>query len=154
MIRFHVDNIMSNKQVNNQFHKWLNSMYGEFGEVKATRGKLHNYLGLIFNFQMKGKVCIDMRKYMRKMVVDFEKKYVLNNRATSPGANDLFAYNPDSPKTDKEMKEDFHTFAARGLFAAKRGRPDTGTSVSVLTCLLYTSPSPRDKRQSRMPSSA
>ena len=24
----------------------------------------------------------------------------------------------------------------------------------VLTCLLYTSPSPRDKRQSRMPSSA
>ena len=26
--------------------------------------------------------------------------------------------------------------------------------VSTLTCLLYTSPSPRDKRQSRMPSSA
>ena len=27
-------------------------------------------------------------------------------------------------------------------------------SPDVLTCLLYTSPSPRDKRQSRMPSSA
>ena len=27
-------------------------------------------------------------------------------------------------------------------------------SVDQLTCLLYTSPSPRDKRQSRMPSSA
>ena len=26
--------------------------------------------------------------------------------------------------------------------------------MRVLTCLLYTSPSPRDKRQSRMPSSA
>ena len=26
--------------------------------------------------------------------------------------------------------------------------------VSLMTCLLYTSPSPRDKRQSRMPSSA
>ena len=26
--------------------------------------------------------------------------------------------------------------------------------IGVLTCLLYTSPSPRDKRQSRMPSSA
>ena len=25
---------------------------------------------------------------------------------------------------------------------------------AILTCLLYTSPSPRDKRQSRMPSSA
>ena len=27
-------------------------------------------------------------------------------------------------------------------------------NLGVLTCLLYTSPSPRDKRQSRMPSSA
>ena len=26
--------------------------------------------------------------------------------------------------------------------------------TTILTCLLYTSPSPRDKRQSRMPSSA
>ena len=26
--------------------------------------------------------------------------------------------------------------------------------VKLMTCLLYTSPSPRDKRQSRMPSSA
>ena len=26
--------------------------------------------------------------------------------------------------------------------------------VGILICLLYTSPSPRDKRQSRMPSSA
>ena len=31
------------------------------------------------------------------------------------------------------MREDYHTFAARGLFAAKRGRPDTGASVSIST---------------------
>ena len=38
----------------------------------------------------------------------------------------------------------FHEFADAEYF-----------SISVLTaCLLYTSPSPRDKRQSRMPSSA
>ena len=29
-----------------------------------------------------------------------------------------------------------------------------GVSAASVTCLLYTSPSPRDKRQSRMPSSA
>ena len=33
--------------------------------------------------------------------------------------------------------------------------PTTGSmNANVITCLLYTSPSPRDKRQSRMPSSA
>ena len=31
---------------------------------------------------------------------------------------------------------------------------DAGIQVSLFICLLYTSPSPRDKRQSRMPSSA
>ena len=31
---------------------------------------------------------------------------------------------------------------------------ETFTSALVRDCLLYTSPSPRDKRQSRMPSSA
>ena len=30
----------------------------------------------------------------------------------------------------------------------------SGAQAQQLTCLLYTSPSPRDKRQSRMPSSA
>ena len=32
--------------------------------------------------------------------------------------------------------------------------PGAGSDAASLTCLLYTSPSPRDKRQSRMPSSA
>ena len=67
------------------------------------------------------------------MVVDFKKKCVLTDGATLPRANDLFGYNKDLPKIDKEMKEDFHTFAARGLFAAKRGRPNTEMSVFVLT---------------------
>ena len=29
-----------------------------------------------------------------------------------------------------------------------------GLSVTIITCLLYTSPSPRDRQKSRMPSSA
>ena len=32
--------------------------------------------------------------------------------------------------------------------------PELASATSPYTCLLYTSPSPRDKRQSRMPSSA
>ena len=34
------------------------------------------------------------------------------------------------------------------------GPNGAGKSTFLKTCLLYTSPSPRDKRQSRMPSSA
>ena len=38
-----------------------------------------------------------------------------------------------------------------GLVNGKRIFKD---NIRIKTCLLYTSPSPRDKRQSRMPSSA
>ena len=34
------------------------------------------------------------------------------------------------------------------------GMAGTGAAYEARYCLLYTSPSPRDKRQSRMPSSA
>ena len=37
---------------------------------------------------------------------------------------------------------------------ATLGMTMEGLKTACITCLLYTSPSPRDKRQSRMPSSA
>ena len=36
----------------------------------------------------------------------------------------------------------------------EQGLKDSEDSAKKIVCLLYTSPSPRDKRQSRMPSSA
>ena len=51
-----------------------------------------------------------------------------------PGGDDYFLYVGDS------IGNDSHTLKT--------------IQVDMVTCLLYTSPSPRDKRQSRMPSSA
>ena len=51
----------------------------------------------------------------------------------------------------------FGTFSVKAR-AARQGRnPRTGETIQIAasnTCLLYTSPSPRDMRRSRMPSSA
>ena len=45
--------------------------------------------------------------------------------------------------------------ATRQNFTAERWATEKGAAMRTFsTCLLYTSPSPRDKRQSRMPSSA
>ena len=63
-----------------------------------------------------------------------------------------------------ELQEQFHVQVQERV-AAKRERRRKESSAglelpifevgdNVLYCLLYTSPSPRDKRQSRMPSSA
>ena len=44
--------------------------------------------------------------------------------------------------------------AAAGTLYVQSRTPETVTQPTAQPCLLYTSPSPRDKRQSRMPSSA
>ena len=64
--------------------------------------------------------------------------------------------------TDKHHRKylkDIGTLALPGSFAMTEGGHgsnvrDIETTATFDPCLLYTSPSPRDKRQSRMPSSA
>ena len=62
-MKYHVDDLMGSHvdpKVNDEFLKWLNEMYGHFGEVKATRGPIHDYLGMTFDFLEKGIVKIDL----------------------------------------------------------------------------------------------
>ena len=49
---------------------------------------------------------------------------------------------------------DEHANCGVGLVASVNGQPRRDVVEKSIHCLLYTSPSPRDKRQSRMPSSA
>ena len=60
----------------------------------------------------------------------------------------------NSSQIDEKIKklEEQPTNSTSGIYTLSP--PDPAADPTVYTCLLYTSPSPRDKRQSRMPSSA
>ena len=49
---------------------------------------------------------------------------------------------------------DFYSPSNQTVYEAMKGLFDTGKPIDTVTCLLYTSPSPRDRTRSRMPSSA
>ena len=88
-IRFHVDDLMSshvNRKVNDIFLKWLNKKYGKYGAVKATRGKVHNYLGMTFDYSEKGKVKIDMVDYMAS-IDDVSSELKPTGTAETPAAD-------------------------------------------------------------------
>jgi hypothetical protein len=58
-VRFHVDDLMSShvdKKVNDDFEKWLNKTYGGYGKIKSVRGKVHDYLGMNFDFSKMAKL--------------------------------------------------------------------------------------------------
>ena len=144
-VRFHVDDLMSSHMdpaVNDEFLIWLNKKYGGYGEVKATRGHVHDYLGMTFDFSEPGKVKVDMIDYMCAMVDDFSTKFKPTDTAPNPAAEDLFALG-NGPKLEKEQAEEFHTFVAKGLFACKRARPDIHTAITAL-CTHVKSPNQDD----------
>ena len=58
-------------QVNDNFLRWLNKNYGQMGEVKAHRGKTHDYLGMRLNYSKDGKVQINMTDYVEEMTESF-----------------------------------------------------------------------------------
>ena len=61
-VRFHVDDLLSshvNPKVNDKFASWLEKMYGKYKAVEPTRGKIHEYLGMVVDFTKHEVVKID-----------------------------------------------------------------------------------------------
>ena len=95
-------------RVNDEFLDYLNSKYGEHGEVKATRGSIHEYLGMTLDFSVSGKVKINMRKYVAKMLEDFREIQDLSTTAETPAAGNLFDAG-SGEELDRARREAFHT---------------------------------------------
>jgi hypothetical protein len=133
-IRFHVDDVMSSHvepRVNDEFEKWLNATYGDYGKVKTVRGHFHDYLGMSFDFSTRGKVVISMTDYVANMIQDCSVKLTEKDIENTPAAPNLFEKGSGA-KLDKEMAEEFHTIVAKGLFLCKRARPDIHPTIALL----------------------
>ena len=134
-IRFHVDDILSSHidpKVNDDFHKWAQSNYGAYKDVKCTRGKVHTFLGMTLDFRTKGKFKIRMDDYMQRMLEEFPKEFKEEDIADTPAKSNLFEVGKGAP-LDPERQQIFHQFVAKNLFLAKRARVDLGTTVAILT---------------------
>ena len=132
-VRFHVDDLMSSHKdvkVNDDFAKWLDGMYGKHGPVKVVRGKVHEYLGMRFDFLVKEQVAVDMIEYMGSIVDECSVK--ITTRVPSPAADKLLNVDTDSKELPKLMAEEFHTIVAEGLFGCKRARPDIHMAIAFL----------------------
>ena len=70
-VTFHVDDLKAshkNPKVIDDFIQFIDFKYGDkdIGEVKATRGKKHDYLGMTLDYSTNGKVKVDMTKIYQR----------------------------------------------------------------------------------------
>jgi hypothetical protein len=139
-VSWHVDDLKISHEetkIVDSFLEWIKKTYGSIGEVKTTRGKIHDYLGMKLDYTVKGQVSIDMVGYIESMVSNFPKDYMKGPTVASPWNENLFKVDESSPTLSKEMAELFHTITAQGLFACKRGRPDISPAVAYLTTRVH-----------------
>ncbi len=117
--------------VNNNFEKWLQKKYGGHGKVKAHQGKIHDYLGMIFNHRERGKVKIDMNSYVEDMLEEFPEDLKKTDMARMLVTRDLFEEG-QGDDLNMDCKEAFHRVVAKGLFVSKRARPDIHPMIATL----------------------
>ncbi len=69
-----------------KFGEWLSKTYGV--SVATHRGKVHDYLGMTFDFSEQGKVMINMIEYIKGIINNFPEEIIATQ--TSPAADHLF----------------------------------------------------------------
>jgi hypothetical protein len=89
-VTWYVDDVKSShvdSKVNDNFLEWLNQNYAsdKIGEVKTVRGNRHDYLAMVLNDSRPGALQVDMTKYGKSMISDFQDK--LEGSGTFPWTN-------------------------------------------------------------------
>jgi hypothetical protein len=101
-ITWHVDDLKLSHVDSNEVTimiKWLKSIYGQ--DIRVSRGKKHDYLGMDLDFSVPGEFSVTMVEYLKGVIQDFPEE--ITGRATSPAADHLFTIR--SEKDSKPLEE-------------------------------------------------
>ena len=136
-VTWHVDDLKAShgdKKIIDDFVQWIKDKYEDVTLVKPSRGKKHDYLAMLLDYEsVPGAVVIDMTRYVKAMIEEFKFGEELGNeKPKTPAAGHLFDVRDDAVKLDAERAEEFHTVVAKALFVCKRSRCDIQPTVTFL----------------------
>ena len=95
----------------------LNERYGKITPLTVTRGKVHDYLSMMIDYSIPGKVIIHMDDYV-KGIID-EALPNMDGVVLTPAAEHLFDVNEDAELLDASQAELFHHLTTKLLFLCK-----------------------------------
>jgi hypothetical protein len=114
-----------------KFGDWLSKTYGVI--VAAHRGKVHDYLGMIFDFSKEGKVVVNMVEYIKNIIANFPVEIIATR--TSPAADHLFTVCSETKAKPlpEEQAMAFHHTTVQLLFLSARARRNIQPTTAFLT---------------------
>ena len=127
-ITFHVDDLMITCGNQNVIAQTVNDLIEVYGDVKVKTGKIHPYLGMVFDFTEEGEVSVSMKSFVEDMVIDSG----IQGTASTPAANNLHSIDEKSVSLDSDKAKEFHSISAKILYAATLARPDMWVTAVFL----------------------
>jgi hypothetical protein len=128
----HVDDLFITSKSDDNHTNFESCMRNKYKEIKVSKGKVLDYIGMTFDFIVPGQVSITMDNCERSIL---SEGGVWPLRST-PAASTLFDTR-DAPKATKEEVQFFRTFVAKLLYLAKRVRPECLVAVAFLTTRVH-----------------
>jgi hypothetical protein len=111
----------------------INLMNAEFGKeapLTISRGKVHDYLGMKFDYSVEGEVTVDMIDYVKSVIAEMPDEMI--GTAATPAADHLFTISENPILLDKARSDTFHKMVMQLQYMSQRARPDLRTAVSFL----------------------
>ena len=127
-IAWHVDDLkISHKhtQVVDDIIAMLGDEFGKEMPLTITRGKIHDYLGMVLDFSKPGEVTVDMIDYVKSVIAEMPEE--MAGTATTPAASHLFKANENPEPLGPEKAATFHRMVMQLQYLSQRGRPDIRT---------------------------
>ena len=110
----------------------LNDEFGKEAPLTITQGKIHDYLGMVIDYTVPGKVKFMMKDFIQGGLDECPGE-LMKRPSVTPAANHLFNVNPDCSKLGEAKASQFHHLTTKLLYLSKCARPDLQTAVSFLT---------------------
>jgi hypothetical protein len=146
-VAWHVDDLKVSHVDATVVDKFIYDMEQEFGKespINKSRGKIHDYLGMVLDFTKQGEVAVTMVDYIKSILNDVPND--MKGCAATPAANHLFQINENPTYLDSKSASLFVHLVMQLLYLSQRARPDIRTAISFL-CSRLQRPDTDDYRK-------
>ena len=127
-IAVHVDDLMVTSIDGSMIEAVATGLIKRYGEITRKDGPIVNYLGMVFDLSFAGVARVSMTGYVEDMLKESGTMGV----ARSPATEGLFDVREGAAMASEEERVRFHRQVAKGLYLAKRARPDCLTAIAFL----------------------
>ena len=127
-ICLYVDDLLITCTDESIINQIITALQKRFPGIVPVEGKVHSYLGMLFDFTTPGEVKVTMEHYTKGIL----EQYNVEGKVNAPALPNLFEITESPLLAEKERKK-FHSIVAALLYLAKRTRPDILTTVSFLS---------------------